>query len=403
MDVVRTNVERIGGTVSVSSVLGQGTTFTFTIPLTLAIIPALLVSIGAHRYAIPQTSLVELVRLTGDDTENLIEDMHGLAVYRLRGKLLPIVDAAGVLQVQKKAARVGRKRLQLAVLQADGRSYGLVVDEVHGTEEIVVKPIGGHYGGIGCFAGATILGDGIVALILDVVGFANRAGVDESRIAEAALSGTVEAVAEHADRTQFVIVSDADQRRFAIPLTAWRGSRSSTARRSRRWPAAGSCSTATGSCHSPRSAAGRTTRTGPRRWAPAIKCSGREPPPCRRAAEPVPTGVGGGGGWRTRPGAPPPVRVYALNRFPACRPHRSRRWARTSTARVKPLGSHAMLTPSSPPFRRNEPPPLFRMGARSRLRPPQSTETSLYAPWGDATVVGSFASALPDGVSPHNR
>ena len=266
MDVVRTNVERIGGTVSVSSVLGQGTTFTFTIPLTLAIIPALLVSIGAHRYAIPQTSLVELVRLTGDDTENLIEDMHGLAVYRLRGKLLPIVDAAGVLQVQKKAARVGRKRLQLAVLQADGRSYGLVVDEVHGTEEIVVKPIGGHYGGIGCFAGATILGDGIVALILDVVGFANRAGVDESRIAEAALSGTVEAVAEHADRTQFVIVSDADQRRFAIPLTAWRGSRSSTARRSRRWPAAGSCSTATGSCHSPRSAAGRTTRTG--RWSP---------------------------------------------------------------------------------------------------------------------------------------
>ncbi len=218
MDVVRTNVERIGGTVSVSSVLGQGTTFTFTIPLTLAIIPALLVSIGTHRYAIPQTSLVELVRLTGDDTENLIEDMHGLDVYRLRGKLLPVVDAAGVLKVPKKPARPGRKRLQLAVLQADGRSYGLVVDEVHGTEEIVVKPIGGHYGGIGCFAGATILGDGVVALILDVVGFANRAGVDESRIAEAALTGTVEAVVEQTDLAQFVIVSDNDQRRFAIPL-----------------------------------------------------------------------------------------------------------------------------------------------------------------------------------------
>jgi two-component system chemotaxis sensor kinase CheA len=140
MDVVRTNIERIGGSVNVSTVLGEGSTFTFMIPLTLAIIPALLVTIGQHRYAIPQTSLVELVRLTGDDCETSIENMHGVDVYRLRGRLLPIVDAAKTLGVEHPPPRPGRRRLQIAVLQADGREFGLVVDDVHGTEEIVVKP-----------------------------------------------------------------------------------------------------------------------------------------------------------------------------------------------------------------------------------------------------------------------
>ncbi|MEZ5249436.1 MAG: chemotaxis protein CheW [Ilumatobacteraceae bacterium] len=149
MDVVRTNIERIGGSVNVSTVLGEGSTFTFMIPLTLAIIPALLVTIGHHRYAIPQTSLVELVRLTGDDCETSIENMHGVDVYRLRGRLLPIVDAATTLGVPHPPPRPGRRRLQIAVLQADGREFGLVVDDIHGTEEIVVKPVGAHYTGIG--------------------------------------------------------------------------------------------------------------------------------------------------------------------------------------------------------------------------------------------------------------
>ncbi len=218
MDVVRTNVERIGGTVSVSSVLGQGTTFTFAIPLTLAIIPALLVGIGSHRYAIPQTSLVELVRLTGDDATDLIEDMHGLAVYRLRGRLLPIVNAATVLQVDKAPERPGKKRLKIAVLQVEGGAFGLVVDEVHGTEEIVVKPIGAHYSALGCFAGATILGDGVVSLILDVPGIAHRADVANVHAVETPHHIVADEPPESVDMAQYVIVCHADGTRFAVPL-----------------------------------------------------------------------------------------------------------------------------------------------------------------------------------------
>jgi two-component system, chemotaxis family, sensor kinase CheA len=217
MDVVRTNVERIGGSVQVTTVLGEGTTFTFMIPLTLAIIPALLVSIGAHRYAIPQTSLVELVRLTGDDVETSMENMHGLTVYRLRGRLLPIVAAAPTLGVEPLTARAGRKRMQIAVLQADGRPFGLVVDEIHGTEEIVVKPIGAHYSNIGCFAGATILGDGVVSLILDVAGIADRTNVSIVQDADAA-SALEQAVFSEDQTRQYIIVSTADGDRHAVPL-----------------------------------------------------------------------------------------------------------------------------------------------------------------------------------------
>jgi len=217
MDVVRTNIERIGGSVNVSTVLGEGSTFTFMIPLTLAIIPALLVTIGSHRYAIPQTSLVELVRLTGNACDDSIENMHGVDVYRLRGRLLPIIDAATTLGVPHAAPQPGRRRLQIAVLQADGREFGLVVDDVHGTEEIVVKPIGPHYTGIGCFAGATILGDGVVALIVDVAGVAERAGVGSSKLEDPATD--LELELDTADSmVQFVIVSMADGSKYAVPL-----------------------------------------------------------------------------------------------------------------------------------------------------------------------------------------
>ena len=216
MDVVRTNIERIGGSVSVSSVVGQGSTFSFTIPLTLAIIPALLVAVDGHRYAIPQSSLVELVRLTGEDATNGIEDMHGLSVHRLRGRLLPIVDGARVLGVER-SGRHSTERMTIAVLQVDGGAFGLVVDDVLGTEEIVVKPIGGHYSGIGVFAGATILGDGVVSLIIDVAGLANKAEIANANTddlrgedLDAALAGD--------DLPQYIIVATFGDERHAIPL-----------------------------------------------------------------------------------------------------------------------------------------------------------------------------------------
>jgi two-component system chemotaxis sensor kinase CheA len=175
MDVVRTNIEKIGGTVDVESRLGQGTTVRMKIPLTLAIIPALTVTSGGDRYAIPQVSLLELVRLEGEQALRGIEHFHGAPVYRLRGNLLPIVYLDEQLDVVADRPNTGE--FYIVVLQADDRQFGLIVDEIHDTEEIVVKPLQKQLKGIGVYAGATIMGDGNVALILDVLGLAQRANV----------------------------------------------------------------------------------------------------------------------------------------------------------------------------------------------------------------------------------
>lgn len=175
MDVVRTNLERIGGTVDVESTPGQGTTIRTKIPLTLAIIPALIVGSGGERYAIPQVSLLELVWLDAEHALHKIEWLHGVPVYRLRGKLLPLVFLDE--QLQLKAMRREGDELNIVVLQADERPFGLVVDLIRDTEEIVVKPLQKQLKGISAFAGAAIMGDGRVALVLDPVGLAQRANV----------------------------------------------------------------------------------------------------------------------------------------------------------------------------------------------------------------------------------
>jgi two-component system chemotaxis sensor kinase CheA len=175
MDVVKTNIEKIGGTVDISSRIGQGTTLKIKIPLTLAIIPALIVTSGGERFAIPQVNLLELVRLEGVHAQRGIESLHGTTVYRLRGNLLPLVFLNRALEL---AASAGSDEVfNIVVLQADDRQFGLVVDGISDTEEIVVKPLGKELKGISAFAGATIMGDGRVALILDVLGIAQRANV----------------------------------------------------------------------------------------------------------------------------------------------------------------------------------------------------------------------------------
>ena len=175
MDVVRTNLERIGGTVDVESTPGQGTTIRTKIPLTLAIIPALIVGSGGERYAIPQVSLLELVWLDAEHALHKIEWLHGVPVYRLRGKLLPLVFLDEKLQLE--ATRQEGDELNIVVLQADERPFGLVVDVIRDTEEIVVKPLQKQLKRISAFAGAAIMGDGRVALVLDPVGLAQRANV----------------------------------------------------------------------------------------------------------------------------------------------------------------------------------------------------------------------------------
>lgn len=174
MDVVRSSIQRVGGTVDVHSERGRGTTLRLRMPLTLAIIPALIVEAGGERYAIPQVNLVELVRISAAELPSRIESVQGAPVYRLRGHLLPLVSLAQVLHGATSSPVLPRS---LVVLRAEGRTFGLLTQGVHDTEEIVVKPLSERLRTRTLFAGATIRGDGHVALILDVSALASRAGL----------------------------------------------------------------------------------------------------------------------------------------------------------------------------------------------------------------------------------
>jgi len=217
MDVVKTNVERIGGTVDVQSTPGHGTTVRVKIPLTLAIIPALVVTCGGDRYAIPQVSLLELVRLEAEQATTGIEMVHGAPVHRLRGRLLPLVYLSRELQLPED----GRSTdvVNIVVLQADDRQFGLVVDQINDTEEIVVKPLRKQLKTVKTFAGSSIMGDGKVALILDVLGLAQRANVvSESR--ERLVSEKVaEADAATSEKQTFLLFAGLGDSRMAIPLS----------------------------------------------------------------------------------------------------------------------------------------------------------------------------------------
>ncbi len=217
MDVVKTNVEKIGGTVDVVSVPGHGTTFKVKIPLTLAIIPALVVTAGGERFAIPQVSLVELVRIEAARRAGAIEHVGDAPVYRLRGQLLPLVFLDAALGLES-AAPAAERAVNVVVLHADERQFGLVVDEVTDTEEIVVKPLGKHLAALDAFAGATIMGDGRVALILDVLGLARRAGVvtgDRGRTVVDAEAGDAPPTGR---REPMLVFALRGGRRMAMPL-----------------------------------------------------------------------------------------------------------------------------------------------------------------------------------------
>jgi len=216
MDVVKTNIEKIGGVVDLNSRFGEGTTVKIKIPLTLAIIPGLVVSSGGERFVIPQVSLLELLRLEGDAISKQIERIHGTPVYRRRGSLLPIAYLNEVLKLGNSAS--GSEVLNIVVLQAEDRQFGLVVDAISDTQEIVVKPLGKQLKGLPAFAGATIMGDGGVALILDVLGIGQLSGVvaesrDQSRLDAAKTESA------HQDAQTFLLFRAGRYERLAVPLS----------------------------------------------------------------------------------------------------------------------------------------------------------------------------------------
>ncbi len=218
MDVVRTNVEKIGGKVEIDSRPGEGTTLRLRIPLTLAIIPALIVRSLGQSFALPQGALSELVRIPPEQAATAIEWIEGAPLYRLRGKLLPLVFLDRLLQPGDDQRTAVERHNFIAVLNADGRRFGLVVEGLADPEEIVVKPLSAVLKDIGLYSGATVLGSGHLALILDPGAIAMKAGVtvgaEDAAAREVAdeTDGKAEAGAEY-------LLVEIGGRKAAVPLS----------------------------------------------------------------------------------------------------------------------------------------------------------------------------------------
>lgn len=273
MDVVKTNLDKLGGLIDIDSELGKGSTIRIKLPLTLAIIPCQMVMTGAERYAIPQVNLEELLRIPADQVKDRIERVGNAEVVRLRGNLLPLVKLADIIGIEptyidpetneikpdrrksimdrrskqsplldkeknsandeealsdNKTERSSQDRryhsasaLNIVVVSTGSMKYGLVVEELHDSEEIVVKPLGRHLKRCKGYAGATIMGDGRVALILDVSNLAQMAGltsVEGSRRAADLAEENKERSHAKKDSQSFLVFRSAENEQFAAPL-----------------------------------------------------------------------------------------------------------------------------------------------------------------------------------------
>ncbi len=217
LDIVMNNVQAIGGTVETQSEAGLSTTFRMKIPLTLAIIPVVLVACREQTFAIPQVGVVELVRLDSEDSSLGIEDLNGVPVYRLRGQLLPLLFLDHELALDVSAADPGPGQT-IVVLQGDDRRFGLVVDGVKDSQEIVVKPLGRLLGGLP-YSGTTILGDGSVALILDVVRLGRMAGVVNESHTHISAEGVDDNPEDLSGMATLLYLQGLNDERMAIPFS----------------------------------------------------------------------------------------------------------------------------------------------------------------------------------------
>ncbi|WDP89691.1 MAG: chemotaxis protein CheW [Desulfobacter sp.] len=265
MDVVVTNIETLGGIIELDSTPGQGTDIQIKLPLTLAIIPSQITSVGNERYALPQVNLNELLRIPASQVKEKIEKVGDAAVVRLRGELLPLLNLSEMLGIERTytdpnddterpdrrkniadrrskthltgdaasedggeevVQRTGEDRryhassaMNIAVVSAGAYKYGLVVDQLHDSEEIVVKPVGRHLKKCTAYAGATIMGDGKVALILDISNLAQMAEL--STVAEAGqmAKAAEEEAAANADKVALLTFKNGESEHFAAPLS----------------------------------------------------------------------------------------------------------------------------------------------------------------------------------------
>ncbi len=276
MDVVKTNLDRLGGIVDIESTPGKGTEIRIKLPLTLAIIPSQIISSGSERYAIPQVNLNELLRIPAAQIKERIEKVGDAEIVRLRGTLLPLLNLSKILNFkktftnsddkevhperreniadrrstttpffkadsdpedeaeEKKQAEKGmiprqtderrinsNSALNIAVVSAGALKYGMIVDRLYDSEEIVIKPLGRHLKSCSGYAGATIMGDGKVALILDVAGLAQMAELNSlkgaDRVAEAALEAE-QAKKEASNKTSLLLFRNDEEEQFAVPL-----------------------------------------------------------------------------------------------------------------------------------------------------------------------------------------
>lgn len=215
MDVVRTQIEKIGGTVDLSSKMGEGTVVRIKIPLTLAIVSALVLESGGQPFAIPQLGVVELVRLSSEDRKK-IETIHDKEVFRLRDRLLPLVHLNEVLELEEEEPEEDDLHdTNIVVVQVGEDQFGLIVSRIFDTEEIVVKPVGRLLKNIGLYQGTTILGDGRVVMILDVGGIFNKCG--SSPHSQVMAEETV--VGSDGDTISMLLFGVGDDVVMAVPLS----------------------------------------------------------------------------------------------------------------------------------------------------------------------------------------
>lgn len=216
MDVVRTNIDQIGGTIDVKSVPGEGSSFTIKIPLTLAIVSALIVEAAGDRFAIPQLSVVELVRARSN-SDHRIERIKDTPVLRLRNKLLPLMHLKKLLKIDDGAS-IDPENGFIVVTQVGSQTFGIVVDGVFHTEEIVVKPMSTKLRHIGMFSGNTILGDGAVIMIIDPNGIAQSLGTAAASHSEIADENAAARANSDVQLTSLLVFRSGSSQPKAVPL-----------------------------------------------------------------------------------------------------------------------------------------------------------------------------------------